>query len=135
MYYYLNLICIFFALQVSGQYSNSYYPVQYGQHIRYSSFINPASIGTVYRNQVMLGSKNYTGNFKSISSYFGGFYYSFDNEHRKPYSSLGILADSEREGKYIARTRGYLLYAYLFSCKFNVLYFHRPEYRGHEHER
>lgn len=112
---YFFFICSFFYISVHCQTNYSYYPVQYSQYMRNSSLINPASIGTKSRAEIILGSRNHTGTFSNISSYFASIDISFKKpQSKKSFSSFGFLTECDREGKYIARTRGYLAYAFHF---------------------
>ncbi|HJX70943.1 MAG TPA: type IX secretion system membrane protein PorP/SprF [Bacteroidales bacterium] len=109
-------LCLFCFLLVNGQSQYSYYPVQFSQYMRHYQFINPASIGSDTKLGTTLGSRNHIGNFSSISTYFAGFSYSVKNPLKtdKPFNVLGLKVDTDQEGKYIARSRFYLAYAFHF---------------------
>jgi type IX secretion system PorP/SprF family membrane protein len=84
--------------------------------MRHYQFINPASIGSKAKLETSLGSRNHIGNFSSIATYFAGVSYSIKNplKKEKPFSALGLKVDTDQEGKYIARSRFYLAYAFHF---------------------
>ena len=117
------IICLFCFLSVNGQSQYSYYPVQFSQYMRHYHFINPASIGSASKLETTLGSRNHIGNFSSIATYFAGFSYAVRNplKKNKPFSVLGLKVDTDQEGRYIARNRFYLAYAFHFRV-FNDYY-------------
>ena len=117
-------LCLFCFLLVNGQSQYSYYPVQFSQYMRHYQFINPASIGSHAKIETALGSRNHLGNFSSISTYFAGFSLSLKNPLRadRPFSVLGVKVDTDQEGKYIARSRFYVTYAFHFKI-FSDYYF------------
>ncbi len=113
---YAGIFILAFSALAHGQPYSEYYPVQFGQYMRHYAFINPASIGTGSELECTLGSKNHLGNFSSISTYFADISKSLANRYEsgRPYHVIGLKFDTDREGKYIARNRGYLMYAFHF---------------------
>jgi hypothetical protein len=101
---------------VNGQSQYSYYPVQFSQYMRHSQFINPASIGSHAKFETSFGSRNHIGNFSSVSTYFAGFSLAVKNPLKadRPFNVLGLKVDTDQEGKYIARSRFYAVYAFHF---------------------
>jgi type IX secretion system PorP/SprF family membrane protein len=112
----IHFFLFFFFGSVIGQSYFSYYPVQFGQYIRHYQFINPASIGARSNFETVLGSKNNIGDFSNISTYFAGVSFSVlkSSKTGKPFNVAGLKVDTDREGKYIARTRAYVMYAFHF---------------------
>ena len=112
----IHFILLFFFIKIVGQSYYSYYPVQFSQYMRHYQFINPASIGARSKLETALGSKNNIGNFSNISTYFAGVSFSILRSSRtgKPFNVIGLKVDTDREGKYIARTRTYVMYAFHF---------------------
>ncbi|UCH13512.1 MAG: type IX secretion system membrane protein PorP/SprF, partial [Bacteroidales bacterium] len=112
----IHFVLLFFFITVSGQSYYSYYPVQFSQYMRHYQFINPASIGSRSKLETALGSKNNIGNFSNISTYFAGVSFSILRSPGtgRPFNVVGLKADTDREGEYIARTRAYLMYAFHF---------------------
>jgi hypothetical protein len=92
--------------------------------MRHYQFINPASIGSNSKIETALGSRNHIGSFSSISTYFAGFSLSIKNPLRAdmPFSVVGVKVDTDQEGKYIARSRFYMAYAFHFKI-FRDFYF------------
>jgi type IX secretion system PorP/SprF family membrane protein len=119
----IHFVLFFFFGSVIGQSYFSYYPVQFSQYMRHYQFINPASIGARSNFETVLGSKNNIGDFSDISTYFAGVSYSIMRSPKtgKPFNVVGLKVDTDREGKYIARTRTYVMYAFHFKI-FNYCY-------------
>ncbi len=120
----IYFILLFFFINVNGQSYYSYYPVQFSQYMRHYQFINPASIGARSKLETVLGSKNNIGDFSNISTYFAGVSFSVlkSSKTGKPFNVAGFKVDTDREGKYIARTRTYVMYAFHFKI-FRDYYF------------
>jgi type IX secretion system PorP/SprF family membrane protein len=112
----IHFFLFFFFGSVIGQSYFSYYPVQFGQYMRHYQFINPASIGARSNFETILGSKNNIGDFSNISTYFAGVSFSVlkSTKTGKPFNVAGLKVDTDREGRYIARTRAYVMYAFHF---------------------
>lgn len=112
----IHFVLLFFFITVAGQSYYSYYPVQFSQYMRHYQFINPASIGARSKLETTLGSKNNIGSFSNISTYFAGVSFSILRSPKtgKPFNVVGLKADTDREGEYIARTRAYVMYAFHF---------------------
>jgi len=76
--------------------------------------INPSIAGTLGKVEISAGNQRLLGNFNKVSTYyFNGNVRIFPKQKLNgPFSVAGLLLYNDREGQYLNRTRGYLLYAW-----------------------
>jgi hypothetical protein len=84
--------------------------------------INPAFAGTFGRFELSLGNQRLLGNLSKVSTYYLNVNYRINRKTslRKPFSTLGIILNNDREGKYLNRTRFYVLYSWHGTIRNNL---------------
>ena len=109
----LLFLILFETCQLFGQFKTDFYPVQFNQYTRSYTLINPASICQYSSLETDLGYKRNIGSFSTISTYYASVGFRPSKDSKNPsHNAFGLRFDSDREGKYIGRTRMYGLYAF-----------------------
>ena len=89
-----------------------YYPIQVAQYSSYFNFINPAVACNESNIEVYAVTKNFLNYFSNFASYYSGVNLAITNKEKNSYSTAGFKFNTENEGKYISRTRMYIMYSY-----------------------
>ena len=99
---------------IHGQSEVVRYPVRFSQYYNSYPLLNPSTAGSFSKLELSFGNKRLIGNFSNISSYYfnANLRISPMKEENKPFSTMGILLYNDREGKYLNRSRFYLIYAW-----------------------
>lgn len=119
---YIFIFLIAFSNKIYSQ-TSYYYPIQIAQYPSYLNFINPAISCLEGDIEFYATSKNYINYYSNFSSYFGGLNIILtDKQNRNNYSTGGFKINAENEGKYISRTKMYVMYSYTVKLKndFNI---------------
>jgi type IX secretion system PorP/SprF family membrane protein len=111
---FILLISISHALFLNGQSEVVRYPVRFSQYYNSYPLLNPSAIGSLSKIELSFGNKRLLGNFSNISTYYfnANLRISPKKGINKPFSALGVLFYNDREGKYLNRSRFYLIYAW-----------------------
>jgi type IX secretion system PorP/SprF family membrane protein len=91
------------------------YPVRFGQYYNCFSLINPAATGAEEKAEVSVEDQNLLGDFSKVSTFYlnASIRISPNNlRMNSSFSALGVMLYNEREGKYLNRSRVYLMYAW-----------------------
>lgn len=70
--------------------------------------------GTFANLELSLGNQRMIGNLSKVSTYYLNANYRITRQTylRKPFSTIGVILYNDREGKYLNRTRFYILYSW-----------------------
>jgi len=89
------------------------YPVQLCQYYDSYALLNPAFMGSLANIELTAGYHNLLGNFNKVSTYYFNSGIRLGHSNNKgPFSVVGIRLFNDREGKYLNRTRGYVVYSW-----------------------
>lgn len=97
---------VFAQLVVDG------YPVNITQYPQQFSFQNPAATLAKNEWESSITSKKNTGFWKNNQTYFAQGAFRINSNNKSGFHGLGLTAYYDKEGAYLKRYRGYLLYAY-----------------------
>lgn len=98
-----------------GQLQTNKYPVRFSQYYNCYSLINPAGASIDQNLEITVGDKHLLGSFNNISTYYVCANYQISTKNQRnnsPFSSIGVIALNDREGKYLNRSRFYIAYAW-----------------------
>lgn len=97
-----------------GQVNIIKYPVRFSQYYISYTTVNPAAAGCYGNYEFAAGSKKLLGNLSKISTYYavGNMRIGRTVRYDESFSSIGFMFYNDREGKYLQRNRGYLIYAW-----------------------
>lgn len=106
---------LFFQVRCFAQENVISYPTRFGHYYTVPLLQHPAWAGSDGIYNISAGDKRLSGNYSNISTYYLSFHTPVrlkKTETDKPFSAIGFNLVNDREGKYINRTRAYLVYAW-----------------------
>lgn len=89
-------------------------PLQWAQYPQALPLVNPASAGTEAWLEANIGNQRSLGLWRNNQNYYANANFRLYRQSQQPlkYHVLGVMFTAEKEGRYLQRNRGYLLYGY-----------------------